>query len=143
MRPRCAAAMGAHFSCGRAAAVMVTGDTPLTMSSSAGRSLTSWKEIAHHLGVNVRTAQKWEREKKLPVRRGSGARSRVSADTASLDAWKLQQHAHVTDNEDRCYRWPLGPGVTVEVRILGDVALASTHIDLFREYLELFKNALR
>lgn len=41
------------------------------------RELGSWKEIAHHLGVNVRTAQKWERERGLPIRRIVGARSRV------------------------------------------------------------------
>ena len=28
----------------------------------APRELNSWKEIALHLGVNVRSAQKWERE---------------------------------------------------------------------------------
>ncbi|MFN0171292.1 MAG: hypothetical protein ACKV22_33165 [Bryobacteraceae bacterium] len=50
--------------------------------------LTSWKEIAEHLGVNVRTAQKWESELALPVRRMPGARGRVSADRAELDAWR-------------------------------------------------------
>ena len=42
--------------------------------SSGPRQLTSWKEIAHHLSVNVRAAQKWERERGLPVHRASGAR---------------------------------------------------------------------
>jgi excisionase family DNA binding protein len=105
------------------------------------RQLTSWKELAHYLGVNVRTAQKWERERGLPVHRAAGARSRVSADTASLDAWK-QQVAHVVSHEDRSYRWPLGPGLTVEVRFLG-ADLGPVHIDLLREYLDLFKTALR
>ncbi len=49
---------------------------------------TSWKEIAAHLGVNVRTAQKWEAELGLPVRRMPGARGRVSADRAELEAWR-------------------------------------------------------
>jgi len=109
--------------------------------SSGTHQLTSWKEIAHHLGVNVRTAQKWERERALPVRRASGARSRVSADLAMLDTWK-QQAALVTSHQDRCYRWPLGPGLTVEVRFSG-VDLGPAHIDLLREYLDLFKTALR
>ena len=120
---------------------MVTESTDLAMSIAA-RSLTSWKEIAHYLNVNVRTAQKWEREKSLPVHRSSGARSRVSADVASLDAWK-QQQSRVANHEERCYRWPLGSGLTVEVRFQGAVELAGTHIDLLREYLELFKSALR
>jgi hypothetical protein len=109
--------------------------------SSGPHQLASWKEIAHHLGVNVRTAQKWERERGLPVHRAPGARSRVSADTAALDAWK-QQLALVTSREDRTYRWPLGPGLTVEVRFSG-ADLGPSHIDLLREYLDLFKTALR
>lgn len=104
------------------------------------RTLTSWKEIAHHLGVNVRTAQKWERIRALPVHRVGGAKSRVSADSATLDTWK-QQLAHAP-NQERCYRWPLGPGLTVEVRFAG-TDLGPAHIDLLREYLDLFKTALR
>lgn len=113
----------------------------LSGMSSGLQKLSSWKEIAHHLGVNVRTAQKWERERGLPVDRVSGARSRVSADTVKLDAWK-QQPAVVTGPEDRIYRWPLGPGLTVEVRFSG-ADLGPAHIDLLREYLDLFKTALR
>ena len=118
---------------------MITSDSQ--SMSSGTRQLSSWKEIAHYLGVNVRTAQKWERERRLPVRRAAGARSRVSAEAASLDDWK-QQSAHVISHEDRSYRWPLGPGLTVEVRFLG-ADLGPTHIDLLREYLDLFKTALR
>ena len=109
--------------------------------SSSPRQLTSWKEIAHHLGVNIRTAQRWERERGLPVRRVPGTRSRVNAEAASLDAWKDQQ-ARVVNYEERCYRWPLGTGLTVEVRFLGVGALAGAHVELLREYLELFKNTL-
>jgi hypothetical protein len=108
--------------------------------SSGPRSLTSWKEIAQHLGVNVRTAQKWERERGLPVRRVPGARSRVSADSTAVDAWK-NHLATVFRSADRCYTWPLGPGITAEVRFCGsDVGPA--HIDLLREYLDLVKTAL-
>jgi hypothetical protein len=52
------------------------------------RELTSWKEIADYLGVNVRTAQKWEKERGLPVRRMPGGSGRVSVDPAALAAWK-------------------------------------------------------
>ena len=109
--------------------------------SSGSRPLTAWKEIAHYLSVNVRTAQKWERERGLPIRRASGARSRVSADTASLEVWKQQIH-FVKHQQDRCYRWPLRPGLTVEIRFEG-IELAPAHIDLLREYLDLFKKTLR
>lgn len=53
--------------------------------------LCSWKQIAHHLRVSIKTAQKWERERGLPVRRGPGERGRVYASPCELDTWlKLQ-----------------------------------------------------
>jgi Tol biopolymer transport system component len=50
--------------------------------------LQSWKEIASYLGVGVRTAQVWERERGLPVHRLPGARGPVSADAVELEAWR-------------------------------------------------------
>jgi len=58
------------------------------MSQANPEGLTSWKGIADHLGVNVRTAQRWEEERGLPVRRLGGQRGRVVASTDELDAWK-------------------------------------------------------
>lgn len=52
------------------------------------KELTSWKEIADFLGISERTAQKWEREKGLPVRRLPGVRARVFADRAELLDWR-------------------------------------------------------
>ncbi len=52
------------------------------------RTLNSWKEIAAFLGVSVRTAQNWEQERGLPVRRLPGARGPVSIDLAELEAWR-------------------------------------------------------
>jgi hypothetical protein len=49
--------------------------------------LTSWKEIAAHLGKGVRTVQRWERELGLPVRRPSRGRHIVVALAAELDGW--------------------------------------------------------
>ncbi|MCU0248761.1 MAG: hypothetical protein MUE61_00995 [Vicinamibacterales bacterium] len=54
--------------------------------------LDGWKEIAAHLGRGVRTAQRWERELGLPVRRlGTGGAEVVYALTEDLDAWLLRQ----------------------------------------------------
>jgi len=50
-------------------------------------NLTSWKQIADFLGVSERTAQTWEVEKGLPVKRLTGSRGRVSADIADLELW--------------------------------------------------------
>ena len=52
------------------------------------KKLTAWKEIAEHLGVSVRTAQKYEKEKGLPVQRlGDGPRPPVFASDDDLDRW--------------------------------------------------------
>jgi hypothetical protein len=53
--------------------------------------LNWWKEIAAHLGRGVRTAQRWERDLRLPVRRPRGKdRSAVIAFTYELDHWLKQ-----------------------------------------------------
>jgi len=57
---------------------MTSDDTPV---------LTSWKEIANHLQVTVRTAQLWETQRGLPVRRVPGRRSRVYLRQDELEAW--------------------------------------------------------
>lgn len=57
------------------------------MANGTGR-LTGWKAIAAHLGVDVRTARRWEEERGLPVRRLPGDnRSPVWADPRELDSW--------------------------------------------------------
>src|SRR5579872_6313820 len=61
---------------------------PTSIGSPSGRRLDSWKEIAEHLGREVRTAQRWEREQGLPVYRHiHRKRSSVYAFSAELDAW--------------------------------------------------------
>ncbi len=52
------------------------------------QQLTSWKEIADYLGVSLRTAQSWEREKGMPVQRMPGEKGRVLADPAELEKWR-------------------------------------------------------
>lgn len=49
--------------------------------------LRSWKEIAAYLGVSVRTAQLWEKERGLPVCR-LGERGRVVAKVPEVEAWR-------------------------------------------------------
>jgi hypothetical protein len=50
--------------------------------------LNSWKEIARYLDRGVRTAQRWERDLQLPVRRPRGKRrSAVLALPKEIDAW--------------------------------------------------------
>lgn len=52
------------------------------------RRLDSWKEIAAHLGRDVTTAIRWERDRGLPVHRVPGGKlSRVFAYSQELDDW--------------------------------------------------------
>lgn len=52
--------------------------------------LSGWKQIANHLGIGVRTAQRYEREMELPVRRPAGKfQGEVIATKAELDAWVI------------------------------------------------------
>jgi hypothetical protein len=61
--------------------------------------LTSWKEIGQYLGKGVRTAQRWERESGLPVRRRENhAQNAVLAIPEELDEWVRS-----------CTRGPTGP----------------------------------
>lgn len=54
--------------------------------------LASWKEVAGFLRVTVRTVQRWERRRGLPVHRfGSGPNARIVAYTDELTNW-LELH---------------------------------------------------
>ncbi len=57
-------------------------------SPTDNRELKSWKEIAGYLGVTVRTAQRYEQELGLPIRRLPGGRGRIWTPAAEIDAWK-------------------------------------------------------
>jgi TolB-like protein len=65
--------------------------------------LDYWQEIAKYLGREVRTVQRWEREKSLPVRRlrgeGEDNQPRVFAYKSEIDAWlALQSDQRVFPN---------------------------------------------
>ena len=62
----------------------------MQIEEELAKLLTSWKEIGCHLGKSVRTVQRWERERGLPVRRptgGSHSNQTVFAVPDELDAW--------------------------------------------------------
>ncbi len=84
-------------------------------SGGAGRNgLSSWKEVASYLGVSVRTAQHWEAQRGLPVRRLAGEKGRVWAEPEELDRWRQ-------NNVERP-RWWTSP------RFLGLWAAAATAV---------------
>jgi len=87
---------------------MTTGDSKTKSKAKAlspADRLDYWQEIANYLGREVRTVQRWEREKSLPVRRLSGDREdnqpRVFAYKSEIDAWvALQSSPGVTEAKD-------------------------------------------
>lgn len=54
------------------------------------RCLETWGEIAAHLGVEIRTAQRWEKRMRLPIRRLKGSQA-VYAFADELDEWRASQ----------------------------------------------------
>ncbi|MEW5983683.1 MAG: helix-turn-helix domain-containing protein [Acidobacteriota bacterium] len=65
-------------------------ETQPTPVSGGFRRLSGWKEIAQYLGRGTRTAQRWEKEHELPVRRlpARGGRSEsVFAFVGEVDEW--------------------------------------------------------
>ncbi len=81
------------------------------------RELTSWKQIAAYLGVSVRTAQLWERERGLPVKRMVGERGRVWATEPELDTWRKTSAFEVQVPRPRWRRWLIA-GIAAAVCIL-------------------------
>ena len=69
----------------------VVARTPGDDSSSLRSDvMNSWKEIAHYIGVGVRTVQRYEEELGFPIRRTHGnIRSSVFAMRTEVDAWLL------------------------------------------------------
>ncbi len=66
------------------------GDTTMERprKTEPSQFLSGWKEIANYLGKGVRTAQRYERQMGLPVRRPAGKLSgSVVAVPAELDGW--------------------------------------------------------
>ncbi len=56
--------------------------------ASGPKTLRGWKEIATHVGRDVRTVQRWEARRGFPVRRlPGGERGNVYALTSEVDEW--------------------------------------------------------
>lgn len=61
---------------------------PTDGSLLTGKKMVSWKEIACHLGREIRTVQRWEKTEGLPIRRHEHQKkSTVYACTGELDEW--------------------------------------------------------
>src|SRR6266403_1192922 len=59
-----------------------------------------WNGIGKYIDRDARTAQRWEKEKKLPVRRFGGVKSRVYAFRSELDNWLRQSETAGSQLQD-------------------------------------------
>ena len=66
---------------------LIGGTLPASETSPNGKRLESWKEISAYLNREVRTAMRWEKERRLSVHRIPGKRSGVYALASEVDAW--------------------------------------------------------
>jgi Tol biopolymer transport system component len=90
------------------------------MPNNGNDVLNSWKAIASYLEVSVRTAQLWELQRGLPVRRTPGGRGLVWADPAELEAWR--RSSVVLPHNDKTVKRPSRLGVGL-VGLLAAVCL--------------------
>ena len=87
---------------------------PIDQEGAGRVRLNSWKEIATHLGREVRTVQRWEKAEGLPVRRLAHAkRGSVYAYVWELDEWVASRDCSVAGENDtaeaRGTAWRLYP----------------------------------
>lgn len=61
------------------------------LGSPMSATLHGWGEIAKHLRVSPKTAQRYAREKRLPIARPAGPNAMVLAKIEDLDKWLLGQ----------------------------------------------------
>jgi hypothetical protein len=99
--------------------------------------------VANHLGVNIRTAQRRERKRGLPVRRLPGRGGRLMISRTALDAWQRTAKSQTRPSQEvACYRWPLSSLVTAELRLHGP-PLTLDHLNRLRQYLDCVQQSLQ
>jgi adenylate cyclase len=79
-----------------------------------GERLGSWKAIARYLGRDIRSAQRWERERGLPVHRVPGEKGgAVFAYAVELDRWLVSRSRDRSEARDGELRQSAAPVIDV------------------------------
>jgi len=67
--------------------------------------LSSWKEVAQHMGKGIRTVQRWEHQAGLPVHRPSGTcKGVVLAYPSELSAWAHRSKGGKLDERNEVWK---------------------------------------
>lgn len=78
------------------------------------KRLDSWKAIAAHLGRDVRTVQRWEKDERLPIHRlKHETRATVFAWTGELDRWIAARSESPPSRSRRLRYWVAGLAAAV------------------------------
>jgi hypothetical protein len=102
--------------------------------------LNSWKEIAAYLGRGVRTAQRWERDLALPVRRPRGTdRSAVFAVPAEIDGWLKRCPARALANSAAAAAVATSAVVTVQRPALHKWQVTHRNADLLNRGAQILQ----
>lgn len=107
---------------------------PSTMSfPTPSDELSSWKEIAAYLRVGVRTAQGWERDRGLPVRRLPGSRGIVSARIEEIERWRSNSNTPSASPPTRSWWHPYQRlAIVAPLALIATVALWLRHDPVIR-----------
>src|SRR5713101_4682044 len=98
--------------------------TGLGGSTLPDKKLVSWKEIAVHLGREIRTVQRWEKTEGLPVRRHEHRKkSTVYAYARELDDWFKKRQPKDDPEADAAFEPELDLGDAPPGTENGDVVL--------------------
>ena len=84
---------------------------------TAEDQLHGWKDVSRFLGIEVRTAQRYEK-RGLPIRRNAATRGGVYAIKSELQAWRDGRESEMSGNSRPVAEWhamvtfaePLPPG---------------------------------
>ena len=110
--------------------------------------LDSWKEIAKHLGREVRTVQLWEKLEGLPVHRHfHRSQSSVFAFRAELDSWRERaSHARLHGRKKLTSQTPAPSacsGAAKEAYVLGRYLWKQRTEESLRKAIRYFEEALQ
>ena len=89
--------------------------------------LQSWKDVSRYLNSDIRTVQRWERTRGLPIRRiPGGIKPRIYAIKSELDSWRRSRGLHIASEE------PAGdPAPSPSVAVLPFLNLSSDREDQY------------
>ena len=86
--------------------------------------LQSWKDVSRYLNGDIRTVQRWERTRGLPIRRmPGGTKPRIYAIKSELDSWRRSRGIHVEPAGD--------PAPSPSVAVLPFLNLSSDREDQY------------